>query len=527
MAFSKNPTQDSHAVKRIYPTDEPLITSATWVSSSDSVPNNRFYNCFPLKEEQNQDDPVLRVHKRAGWTATAASGTTLPASSNRGYSAPVQALNILLNNVFYTYNAALMMLDLSTNTSSSISTTGTTNYLGTLTNAINSTNTRKICLLESGAGATTYLTTCDEDGTNVVTTNLAALVLDGSKGLVFINGYLFAANRLGNKIYNSNAAGVLTTWTSTDFLDAEQYADPIVYIEKHHNYLVAFGSASIEFFYDGGVEVGSPLVRQESYSTRVGMVSDYFSSTNSRYCARVNDDLYFVGCEDSSTPALYKISNFKVEKLPENSFIKNMLSSTRGLYQVSTHFINNNECILLEFLNSTSDGGGLWAYMISENTWIQIGGSDTPGSGNSQISKPFTMINDTSTYTVGTTVYLTGSSGTVPSLWHETPTTVDVTATYRTKMTDFDSNRYKHIARVDAVGDLNNNTITLAYGTHPNYSTSNLVTTNTITPSTIGLQNNISWYNLGAFRQFYFMVTLAGKFGIFSFLEVEYNMGIS
>jgi len=51
---------------------------------------------------------------------------------------------------------------------------------------------------------------------------------------------LFAVNVNGNKIYNSSPGGVWNTWAATDFLDAEQYADPIKFIAKHKNYVVAF-----------------------------------------------------------------------------------------------------------------------------------------------------------------------------------------------------------------------------------------------------------------------------------------------
>lgn len=522
MAFTKSPVQDSHGVRRIPASAQPLLTSA--VSGPVVAPG--LINCFPLTEKEWQKNPITRIHKREGWSEYGTrTGTTL-SGTFAGYSI-AQSTNVNYAYVFYTFGAGLYYTNYGSATGANVlvSSTGTQNYRGTLTNAINNTNTRKIACLE-GVSANCYLTLCDEDGTNVTTTALSTIVADGTRGLVFIDGYLFAVNSTGTKIYNSGAGGNLTTWATTDFLDAEQYADPIMYIEKHKNYVVAFGLASIEFFYNNAVEVGSPLARQESYASQIGLLLGNGGNftTNGRLVAKHVDDLYFLGYAEGQSASLYRIKDFRVEKLNTPSYLQGILNSgTYGSIILHTNLINNNPCIVVELLNS----GGTWAYMIDEDAWFEITGADYPQTASSIIGRPFVTMQ-----TVGTGVpgvfAITGTNGNLPKLMRPDET-VSTTATYYSAIEDFGTNRWKHLARVDVIGDFKTNAVTLAVGKSMNYQmVSGSINCGTQTQSTIGYESNMSWYNIGAFRQPWFAIGWTGGApGIFSAIEIEYNVGVS
>jgi hypothetical protein len=518
MAYTKSPTQDTHGVKPIFPDANPILVSQTAFLSS--IPTSRYVNCFPLKEKQWANEPIFSVHKRDSWDVLYnETGDTL-AGTVKGANT-VQATNELYDTVFYTFGSGLYSLNYSNGVNDLISSTGTTNSRGTLTNAIDNSNVRKIALLEGGGGVSTYLTLCNEDGSSPGTTDLVTLNLAGEKGLVFIDGYLFATNTTGTKIYNSAPGGVLTTWNSTDFLDAEQYADPVVYLEKHKNYLVAFGSNSIEFFYNAGVEVGSPLTRQESYSRRLGLYigAGGFFTSNSRFVARVNDDLYFLSKSDTDNVELYAIKNFQVTPVGENQYISGLLNDPAyGINLIYSCVINNNHCIVVSLLN----GGGDWAYLINEDVWFRLSGTDYPADDNNMIGVPFMSVNTTPPRAF----YIKGTTGNIPELY--TPrNTVSITATYITTPIDFDTNRYKHLARVDVIGDFNTNSLTLGLGTSLNYSQPTY-TFYSQAADVVGYQNNISWYNLGAWRQFYFTFSMVGTEScIFRRFDVEYNMGVA
>lgn len=523
MAYTKAPTGDTHNVTRIPPTESVIIQSST-----TTVPStNTYTNCYPLEEGQWQNEPILGIHKRDGWSTWGIAGATAVGTGSAGASWAQSALST--NNLyFFTFGKGLYSINYGiTSTVTLIDNSTTYNYMGTLTNAINNSNVRKIACLEGLNGINTSLTLCNDDGSGVTVTNIGTLYVDGARGLVFIDGYLFAVNSDGNKIYNSAAGGVLTTWNSTDFLDAEQYADPIVYIEKHKNYLVAFGTQSIEFFYNNAVEVGSPLARQESYASRVGLyLGSAFSVTQNaqKYVAQVKDDIYFIGRSETDNLSLYRIKDFRVEEInTENQYVKNLLNtSSLGISNVFPFWLNNNLAIVVEFLNS----GGSWAYMVETNTWVKLTGSDIPSASTNLIGKPFV-----STYAAtGNAVkpyYLAGAASAIPRLYSNDTASTSVTATYVSQPLDMGNNRYKHIARVDVIGDFNANSLTLSYGESNNY-TASPVSCGSQTSSTIGYKNNISWYNLGAFRQFYLVLSMTGAYpGIFRGFEIEYNVGVA
>lgn len=90
-------------------------------------------------------------------------------------------------------------------------------------------------------------------------------------GTVFLDNYLFLATTT-NRIYNSNV-GDPTTWDALSYISFEQTTDTLVGIAKHLNYLVAFGSFSMQFFYDIGTATGSPLGLAASYTAEIGCVS--------------------------------------------------------------------------------------------------------------------------------------------------------------------------------------------------------------------------------------------------------------
>jgi len=102
-----------------------------------------------------------------------------------------------------------------------------------------------------------------------------------------------------------------------------------------------------------------------------------------------------------------------------------------------------------------------------------------------------------------------------------------VTSTVYTQVIDFDTNRYKHLARVDAIGDYGANSLTLSINQTPNYA-STFTSCGSQNALTIGYGNNISWYNLGAPRRFILKYEMAGaSSGIHRGFDVEYNIGIS
>lgn len=513
--------ENTHNVIRVPVSETPFLVSG-FSSTTTSFPEPvtaRYSNCFPISESQWATEPKRRVHKREGWVATAMSGGdplgagTLGACTVQAYTLPL-IYTAKGNSIYRTNYSISVVTEVATVTNA---------YTGWGTNAINDSNVRRIAWL-----AGDDLVTFDESGASVTTTDLSAINLDGSRGLVFINGYLFAVNNTGIRIYNSNPGGVLTTWNATNFLDAEQYADETLWIDKHHNYLVAFGQASVEFFFDAGIEVGSPLKRQESYSTRIGLFNNTSGAHTGDFVCNVEDDLYFLGLSEQQQVGLFRVKNFKIEAL-DNQYLQGLLNDPKvGPIKIVTCSFNNNPQVVVFMQNSPA-----WVYFVKENTWWRLSGSDYPSS-QIFMGKPFNSLNNNFS-SVNPDLprnfipIVPSTSTTTQHLAHaDLSFATSVTSQYRTDVIDMGINRWKHLARIDAIGDFSTNTLTLTCNPTPNYGQASFTATPIQAANTIGYGNNISWYNLGAFRRFNFQIEMTGtNLGIFEAFDVEYNIGVA
>jgi len=91
------------------------------------------------------------------------------------------------------------------------------------------------------------------------------------RGLVYMNGIFYVMDAAGT-IYNS-AEDDPATWPSTDFISGEFEPDGGVALAKQGPYIVAFGTYTIELFWDVGNATGSPLAPVENSTQLVGCVN--------------------------------------------------------------------------------------------------------------------------------------------------------------------------------------------------------------------------------------------------------------
>jgi hypothetical protein len=518
MAYTQNPTEASHGVKRISEKGQPIVTSSTSTVALSSY----CVNCFALKEKQSDGEPVRAIHKREGITSTLANNSI----TNAGAYNQVNAQTFLGNNIAFSRGVYGYLYNYSTNNITNWITSVNSHVGGVYCNLIDSSNARRLAIITSGS----VLSTCLEDGTSPDTTALGALGIANTKGLVYINGYLFAVNNIGNKIYNSTAGGVYTTWNSTDFLDAEQYADQIQFIDKHKNYLVAFGQASTEFFYDNAIEVGSPLARQESYSSRVGIVLPLNATVTYPCTSHIGDDIYFIGKSESDTRSLYRVRNFQVEEI-KNQYIGGILNTPGNEYAgINTYVINNNPMIVIEFESSSISTRKTFVYYPAEDFWWKLESADFP-SYHARLGTPVVPVNNVygGNYLGFIDLQNAGGAGLVYANYPDTTHATSVNASWTTPVIDFDNNRYKHLARIDAIGDYGNNVLSMSIDLTPNYNSASFSSVgSSITPSSIGYGNNISWYNCGSPRRFILNFAMSGtNHAVHRGFDIEYNMGIA
>ncbi len=146
-----------------------------------------------------------------------------------------------------------------------------------------------------------------------VTTNVPATIVHGG---AFLNQQLFIMDEDG-AIYNSDADAP-QTFGALSFLNAERDADKGVYLGKHRDHIVAFGTRTIEFFFYSGGASGSPLTRRNDIFHSIGCADGLGVWEN-------GDNTFFVGSSDTGDIAVYELASFQVRPISSgslNSFLK-------------------------------------------------------------------------------------------------------------------------------------------------------------------------------------------------------------
>ena len=152
------------------------------------------------------------------------------------------------------------------------------------------------------------------DGSRLITIDTSNVVVTGSDpdqpttmkpNIVYIDGYIFVIKAGTSDIYNSNLDNPLA-FTAGDFITAEMLPDSLIRIARLRNYLVAFGSASIEYFYNAANASGSPLNRNDTPLKQVGLLGGM---------AFYGSQIYFVGQHETTGPEVMMLEDFKLEQI--------------------------------------------------------------------------------------------------------------------------------------------------------------------------------------------------------------------
>jgi len=197
-------------------------------------------------------------------------------------------------------------------------------------------------------------------------------------GAVFLDNYVFVGTTT-NRIYNSNL-GDPTSWGALSYLSFEQTTDTLVGIAKHLNYLVAFGKVSMQFFYDQGNAVGSPLGVAASYTSEIGCA-------NGDSIVATSNTVLWVGTSKTFGRSVYimdgvssiRVSNANVDRHLEADGLSNVSAycyTTNGhtLYILTLH--NTNQTLVYDLTEK------MWY------TWTQYSmqSNDQPNPGTYQES---------------------------------------------------------------------------------------------------------------------------------------------
>lgn len=376
-----------------------------------------------------------------------------------------------------------------------------------------------------------------EPSTLLTTTTTIDLGDSGLCDIVFLDGYLFALGGLtGQRIYNSTL-GTPATWnTSTDYIDAETNGDVAVGMMRHHNHLVVWGTHTMEFFYNAGNELGSPLQRQANYAQSIGGFYDaYFKKTK----VAINDDIYFAGGRGGHFLGIFKLSRFQVQKISPD-WLDAVLTKSVGSDGLAGSY--SYAPTLSPYRFGTKDGFVVTVSAASDNIAESFFFDPTTGVW-SQLENLGNLRN----YTIGETPYGTlmlpysldaASAATVFIVANDfygdagegetPPGIVSQTGTWKTEALTFNLPNDKHIYSVEVVGVMPYNTVRL-------YVEEDTMHTGTINKIDLGYkiqsqktyhQNPMIWRNIGRYRAPRFTVEITGQNSFrLGGLVVKYNQG--
>lgn len=293
MAFTKTPQGSTYTTKKIQLMRDLNSRSSSFDKDIDYV--NCFFDVIQNKTTQERN---YSVAKRAGTEVFAAVG-----GEARGlhYWEDEDLLLVAVDNDIKAYLASTSALQW---TASNVFST-TTGEVG-FTDFLYDDNTVKVVATDG----TTLLTLTDA-GVAAASAD-ADLPAPHLPQPVFLDGYLFLAKAGSADLYNSDLNDPLA-WTTGNFLSSEMFPDTVIRIAKLNNYIVTFGSNSIEYFWDAGNVSGSPLQRNDTPIKLYGYLGGF---------AQYGNRIYFVGNAATGTPSVYMLEDFKIKEMDDPSLRK-------------------------------------------------------------------------------------------------------------------------------------------------------------------------------------------------------------
>lgn len=159
------------------------------------------------------------------------------------------------------------------------------------------------CWFHEATGTSDVLIVCDGTKTYTVsTTDTVTEITDGdfpagALSPVSIDGYVVVLKSGTDELYNSDVDAP-TAWTAGNYLSAEMYPDNILVLHRQVNYIVAFGSFSVEFFYDNENASGSPFRRNEGVAIKQGLAAR-------DSVGQIDKRIIFVGQSQAGEPSVW------------------------------------------------------------------------------------------------------------------------------------------------------------------------------------------------------------------------------
>ena len=304
MAFSRAPTVDTFSAQRVS-----LFREITLRDGGTSGKDEDYLNVFMEVVKQTKAGDQRRfVVKRAGTTQVIPS---VAAANIRGmhFWTDENKLVYCVGRNVYVYNFA---------TSSS---TTLTNVFATSTGTVGFTeflyDDGSVKMIGSDGSATTGIITID--ASNTVVTSSSVNIPAHDPNVVYLDGYLFLVEESSSIIYNSDLNDPLN-YTPTAQIAPEQEPDKVIRLAKLNNYLIAFGTTSIEYYWNAAnASPDSPMQRNDTPIK----INTYLAGF-----AQYGNSLFYIGADFNGQPDVFMLKDFKLEAMGSPSISRYLSTVT-------------------------------------------------------------------------------------------------------------------------------------------------------------------------------------------------------
>jgi len=392
-------------------------------SISQSSKDQRYVNCFTEKlENPLTGKQTFYCTKRPGFESvntprSGHGGTAIHIWAGKGAGTDViSAFGTTTSNI-YNGTTSLGTLASVARDITETSATGTTTLVIPCENGT--------AYYYPDGGAMTQITDVDFPSANVGT-------------FAHLDGYAFIMDSSGY-IYNSDLNSV-SAWTSGNNIKAQMYPDMGIGLIRYKQYILAFGSETVEMFYNAGNAIGSPLARVEQGFHRIGCLS-------SRAMTQLEDSLYWVASTDIGSFAVYTMDG-NTPKRVSTPFVEAQIAlAYGGTLDVSAAKIFGKTFVFVQ-----TGSGQTYVYVEEDNMWHEW------TSGNARLWYRFA--GNTKATNVMYSISRESTSGKVYRINPASPVFQDdgsnYTVTIQTSKFDNGTMYRKFMSRLELVGDQQN-----------------------------------------------------------------------
>jgi len=491
VAYTKAPTQDTYSSERVS-----LFREIALRDGGTSGKDEDYLNVFTeIVRQTKAGDQRRFIMKRAGTSQAIAS---VGATAIRGMHFATDK-----NKLFYCVGRNVYVYDFDTSLSTTL-----TNVFATSTGSVGFTeflyDDGSVKMVASDGSATSGIVTIDD--ANTVVTSADADIPAHDPNVVFLDGYLFLVEDDSSIIYNSVNNNPLS-FTVDAIIAPEQEPDQVIRLAKINNYLIAFGSSSIEYYWDAAnAAPDSPMQRNDTPIK----INTYLAGF-----AQHGNAIYYIGADANGQPDVFVLKDFKLESIgtPSISRYLSSVTSTVSSWKGAIVAIQGHVFYVINAGSNKSwaidvESGLVTRFAYQAQTIFDIYTS-TNLFNTSSTRTYFSLGTDSAIYRFDETLFQDSA--------------VNYTCLIVTEANDFGTVNRKTMSRLSIIGDRPSANTNLSV----QWSDDDYITYNTAITTNLK-QDLVCIRQLGWFRQRIFKFTYSDNYPFrIQDIEVDINKGLS